>query len=228
MRAESMIAPVGAPRLKDYGRMLRASWALILAATVLSLAGAWLATSLVAPSYTASSRVFVSAPGPTTTRAAMEGNRSSMMRVESYVQLTLSEQVLRRVIVELGLPMGPAELKRDVVVTPMPGSALFDITATSDSGEQARDIANSLATNLIQLVEEIDLGANGPVSDVTLIDAAAVPEPESTLVGNLIVGGGMGLVVSCVLVIASGVRRDAIDHRDEVEYIIEKVGVSRR
>lgn len=224
-----MIAPTGVPRLKDYGRMLRASWSLILAATVLSLAGAWLATSLVAPTYTASTRVFVTAPGPTTTRAAQEGNRSSMMRVESYVQLTTSEQVLRRVIVELGLPMGPDELKQDVVVSPVPASALFDITAVAESGEQARDIANALATNLIQLVEEIDLGANGPVSNVTLIDAAAVPEEEEeALVGNLIVGGGMGFVVSCVLVIASGVWRDAVDHRDEVEHIFEEVGVPRR
>ncbi|SNT01253.1 YveK family protein [Rhodococcoides kyotonense] len=223
-----MIAPVGVPRLKDYGRMIRDSWALILAATVLCLAGSWLATSLVSPTYTAHSRVFLTAQGPSTSRAALDGNRSSLLRVESYVQLATSEQVLRRVSVELGLGLEPADLKQDLVVLPKPGSALIEISATADTGEDARDIANSVATNLIQLVSEVDLGADGPVSEVTLVDAASVPAAEKTLMGNVIVGGGTGFVISCVLVVASGLRRDSIDYRDQIEDITDEDGGTRR
>lgn len=210
------------PTLRDYGRMVVHSWALILTATVLSVGVAWLADSLVAPKYTATSRVFLSAPGPSSPRAAMEGNRSSLVRVESYVGLVNSEQVLRRVLLDVGSDLTLPALKAALSVVPTPGSALIDISATTESGELAKDIANSAAVNLIQLAEEIDLGANGPVSDVTLIDAATTPSAATTLSSNLILGGGMGFVVGAVLVIASGVRRDEISSRAQIEDIVRQ------
>jgi capsular polysaccharide biosynthesis protein len=209
-----------APALKDYGRMVVGGWSLILAATLLSLGAAWLASSLTAPAYTASSRVFLSAPGPSSPRAAMEGNRSSLVRVESYVNLVKSEQVLRRVIVDVGLDLSPEELGADVVVVPTPGSALIDIMVTTEDAEQARDIANSAALNLIQLTEEIDLGRDGPVSAVTLIDAASLPSATSTLWSDLTLGGGVGFAIGAVLVIARGVRRDDIFAHSQVEDIV--------
>lgn len=209
-----------APALKDYGRMVVGGWSLILAATLLSLGAAWLASSLTAPSYTASSRVFLSAPGPSSPRAAMEGNRSSLVRVESYVNLVKSEQVLRRVIVDVGLDLSPEELGAAVVVVPTPGSALIDIVVTTEDAEQARDVANSAALNLIQLTQEIDLGRDGPVSAVTLIDAASLPSATSTLSSDLTLGGGVGFAIGAVLVIARGVRRDDIFARSQVEDIV--------
>ncbi|OZD58524.1 hypothetical protein CH263_25055 [Rhodococcus sp. 06-1059B-a] len=221
-----MITPVGVPTLRDYGRMLVRGWALILAATVLSVAAAWIADSVVAEKYTATSRVFLTAPGPSSPRAAMEGNRSSLVRVESYVGLATSEQVLRRTIVDVGLPVSPDDLKADLLVVSTPGSALIDISATQDDPTRARDVANSVALNLIQLAEEIDLGANGPVSEVTLIDAAGVPSPPSTLMSALVLGGAMGATVAAVLVVGAGVRRDSIDSRRQVTDLLAGEGVT--
>lgn len=219
-----MITPAGVPTLRDYGRMIRDGWALILAATILCLGGAWLATSMVAPTYSSSSRVFVTAPGPTSPRAAMEGNRSSLVRVESYVQLATAEQVLRRVILDQRLPIEPADLKSDLVVLPTPGSALIEITAVADTADGAQGIANSVALNLIQLTEEIDLGVDGPVSAVTLIDPASLPRDPIApkLTSNLILGGGMGIAVSVVLVLAAGIARDAISSRTQIEAIMRE------
>ncbi len=209
--------------------MIRDSWALVLAATLLALGGAWLATVFVAPTYTATSMVFVSAPGPSSPRAALDGNRSSLARVESYAELTTSEQVLRRTIVQLHLSMEPEELKKDVLVLPTPGSASIEVAVTADTGDTARDIANALATNLIQVIEEIDLGSDGPVSTVTLVDPAVVPGSPSTpkQTDNLLLGGGMGFVVSCVLVVVYGVRRDTIQYRDQAEYITGRAAAGR-
>jgi capsular polysaccharide biosynthesis protein len=215
-----MIAPTGVPSLRDYGRMIRDGWVLILAATMLSAGAAWLANSLVTPSYTATSRVILTAPGPSSPRAALDGNRSSLVRVESYAHLAVSEQVLRRVIVDLQLSATPQELASDIAVVPTPGSTLIDISATVDDAETSRDIANSVAINLIQLVSEIDLGADGPVSEVTLIDEATLPAATSERTSNLVLGAGFGLALSVVLLIASGVRRDAIDSREQVEDIV--------
>lgn len=217
-----MITPASTPTLMDYGRMLVRGWALILAATLLSVGAAWLADSLLAPTYTTSSRVFVTAPGPSSPRAALEGNRSSLVRVESYVNLAAGEQVLRRVIVDVGLDVTPEELKSDLVVVPTPGSALIDIIVTVDDAQAARDIANSVALNLIQLTSEIDLGADGPVSEVTLIDAASVPSATSTLSSSLTLGGGMGFVVGATLVLASGIRRDTVSSRAQIEDIMRE------
>lgn len=219
-----MIAPAGVPRLKDYGRMLLSGWALILAAAVLSAGAAWLATYLVEPSYTATSRVFVTAPGPVSPKNSLDGNRSSLVRVESYVQLATGEQVLRRVIASQGLPVEPAELKDDITVVPSPGSALIDISVVNADAELARDIANSVAVQLIKLVGEIDLGNNGPVSAVTLVDAATTPSSASSPVvrNNVMLGAVAGIMVSGVLVLARGITGDSIVHRDQVEDIVKQ------
>ncbi|MDJ0395625.1 hypothetical protein QMK17_20090 [Rhodococcus sp. G-MC3] len=222
MRDPYGVGPV--PTLADYGRMLRDGWVLILAATILSLGAAWLATSLVAPTYSASSRVFLTAPGPSSPRAALEGNRSSLARVESFAGLAVSDQVLRRVILDVGLDISPEQLKTDLLVVPTPGSALIDITANYGDAAQARDIANSAALSLIQLTREIDLGKDGPVSEVTLVDAATLPGSSvlPVLSSNLVLGGGMGFTVAAVLVLATGIRRDSILSRAQVEDIVRE------
>ncbi|MEW2017720.1 GNVR domain-containing protein [Rhodococcus sp. NPDC076796] len=225
-----MIAPTGVPTLKDYGRILLSGWAAILAAAVLSAGVAWLATQFVEPTYTAASRVFVTAPGPTSPRALTEGNRSSLVRVESYVVLATGEQVLRRVIASQGLPVEPDELKQDITVVPTGGSALIEISVVNSDADQARDIANSVAVQLIKLVGEIDLGANGAVSEVSLIDAATTPDSVTTPkpTSNMILGGVMGSILGSVLVLAFGIARDSIDHRDQVENIVKQATAHMR
>lgn len=225
-----MIAPTGVPTLKDYGRILLSGWALILAAAILSAAAGWLATQLVEPTYTAASRVFVTAPGPTSPKNSLDGNRGSLVRVETYVQLATGEQVLRRVIASQGLPLEPEALKNDITVVPTPGSALIEISVVNSDAEQARDIANSVAVQLIKLVGEIDLGANGAVSAVTLVDAATTPDQVTTPkpTSNMILGGVMGTILSSVLVLAFGIARDSIDHRDQVENIVKQATAAKR
>ena len=225
-----MIAPAGVPTLKDYGRILLSGWALIAAAAVLSAAVAWLATSFVEPSYTAASRVFVTAPGPPSPKNSVDGNRGSLVRVESYVQLATGEQVLRRVIASLDVPMEPAELKNDITVVPSPGSALIEMSVVNDDAELARDIANAVAVQLVRLVGEIDLGVDGPVSQLTVVDAAITPGAATgpTRTSNAMLGGVMGVVLGSVLVLARGISRDSIDHRDQVEQLLgERMGEKR-
>ncbi|WP_415976086.1 YveK family protein [Rhodococcus sp. 077-4] len=224
-----MIAPTGVPTLKDYGRILLSAWASILAAAVLSAGVAWLATQFVEPSYTAASRVFVTAPGPTSPKNSLDGNRGSLVRVETYVQLATGEQVLRRVIASEDLPVEPEVLKKDITVVPTPGSALIEISVVNSDAEQARDIANAVAVQLIKLVGEIDLGADGAVSEVTLVDAATTPDAATgpKLTSNLILGGVMGAIMSSVLVLAFGIARDSIDHRDQVENIVKQATAPR-
>lgn len=218
-----MIAPTGVPTLKDYGRILLSGWVLILVAGLLSAAVAWLATSLVEPSYTAAARVFVTAPGSPSPKNSLDGNRGSLVRVESYVQLATGEQVLRRVIASQDLPIEPAELKQDITAVPSPGSALIEITVVNSDAEVARDVANSVAVNLIQLVREIDLGADGPASELTLVDAATTPGSPTGPVrtSNALLGACMGVVLASVLVLARGISRDSIDHRDQIEQLLE-------
>lgn len=217
-----MIAPVDAPTLKDYGRMLVRGWTLILAATVLSAAAAWAASFLVEPTYTAVSRVFVTTPGPPSTRASLDGNRAALVRVESYVELVTGEQVLRRVIVQQGLTVTPDELANAITVTPSPGSALIGISVVDADPEAARDIANSVAVQLIGLTDEIDIGADGPVSQMALVDAAIAPDSATSPqpIGNMMLGAGMGAALAAVLVLGWGIARNSIDHRDQVENIV--------
>ncbi|HEY8652531.1 MAG TPA: Wzz/FepE/Etk N-terminal domain-containing protein, partial [Dermatophilaceae bacterium] len=70
--------------LKDYIRIIRKRWRIIVAAMLVVLAGAALATALSPKVYEAQTRLFVSTSGGSDSSALLQGSSFTQQRVKSY------------------------------------------------------------------------------------------------------------------------------------------------
>ena len=93
--------------VRDYLRVLREQWLVLLLAILLGLGGAAAAFFLRPAEYTAKLTMYVSSQGGDTTSAAYQGAQLSQQRVTSYVELVSSRRVSEDVIRQLRLTSTP-------------------------------------------------------------------------------------------------------------------------
>ncbi|OZF55229.1 protein tyrosine kinase [Rhodococcus sp. 14-2470-1b] len=198
--------------IQDYLQILRTRWMVIVVTVAVAVLGALAVSLLTTPTYQSSSRVFVSTSGGSTVSETYQGNLFSQQRVASYSELVTGETLAARTIDELGLNMTPAQLASKVTATSTPDTVLLDIVVVDTSPGLARDIANSLATQLTTLVRELETPEDGgtPAAGVRLVEQAkessAPVSPKTTR--NLALGAAVGLLLG----IALAVLRDRLDN----------------
>ena len=103
--------------LKDYIRVIRKRWRIIVAATLVVLAGAAGATALSPRIYEAQTRLFVSTSGGVDTGALLQGSNFTQQRVKSYADVITTPKVLDPVIASLGLNTTAAKLAEQITAT---------------------------------------------------------------------------------------------------------------
>lgn len=187
---------------------LRNGWWMIVVAVLVTSAFSGLVTLTATPTYSSTTRLFVSATGTDNTTTAYQGNLFSQQRVTSYVQLLTGKELAGRVIDQLSLADSPSQLARSVAATTIPNTVLLDVTVTRTSPVEARDIAVAVGEQFAATVSDLETpeGAENSAVKVTVVEPAAVdPNPVSpqpamnlalaVLVG-LIAGTGVALVVT--------------------------------
>ena len=80
--------------LKDYIRIIRKRWRIIIAAMLVVLAGAALATLLSPKVYEAQTQLFVSTSGGSDSGALLQGSNFTQQRVKSYADVITTPKVL--------------------------------------------------------------------------------------------------------------------------------------
>jgi succinoglycan biosynthesis transport protein ExoP len=181
-----------------FGAIGRMWW--ILAITVIAgfLAGI-LATTLATPEYTATTRLFVSAAGGSSSSESESGGLFSVQRTESYAHMITTEQIAQRVIDQLKLPMSARELSSKVTAAIVPRTVLFDVSATDPSPDRAADIANEFANTFTVYAGALEtpVGSTSPRVTVTVFSRAKAPSsPISPTPGKNVfygVAGGIGV-----------------------------------
>ena len=88
--------------LRDYIRIIRKRWRIIVAAMLVVLAGAALATALSPKVYEAQTRLFVSTAGGTDSRALLSGSSFTQQRVKSYTDVISNPKVRDPLIAKIG------------------------------------------------------------------------------------------------------------------------------
>ncbi|MDJ0467294.1 polysaccharide biosynthesis tyrosine autokinase [Rhodococcoides fascians] len=213
--------------IQDYLKILKARWIIIAVTVVVAILGALGASLLTTPLYESSARMFVSTSGGATVSETYQGNLTSQQLVASYSELATSDALAARVLNVLPLGgMSAAQLASKVKASSTPDTVLFNLTVTDPSPEQARDIANAMATELTEQVRELETPANGgdPAAGVkTFQQAEASSTPVSPKTKrNLALGAAVGLLLG----IALAVLRDRLDNtikgRREIESISGK------
>lgn len=180
--------------LKDYLRVIRRRWLTIVAVTLIGLGLAATYTFLQTPLFQAKSQLFVSVQAGASAVDVSQSNAFAEKRVTSYVTLATSARVLEAVAQELDLDGGARALVDKVTATTPAQTVLIDISATDPDPQQAVDIANSAAKQLITAVNAVE-----DVSVVRLSvfeEATAATSPSSPRVPiNLVLGMVLGLLV---------------------------------
>lgn len=226
-----MKTPPHAPRLRDYGRVLAGSWAVILCAAVLSAVAGWAVYDKRDPVYTADAQVFATVPGAAGTRSAFGGSKDALTRVETYAHIATSSQVLTRTADDLG--MSVAQLAGQVTATVEPGTVLLALSVTGDDPDVVRDTANIWTGNLIQVAREIEwndspLAPPGPSGELVLVDGAvSTTETRGALSRYLVMGAVLGALVSGALVLARGTRRAEVMTTNQLDHAVREIEQER-
>ena len=212
--------------LRDYLRILRQSWVLIVLLTLLGI-GAGAAYSIITtPKFSSSAKVFVSTSAGSTVSELQQGNTFTQQRVKTYADLATTPIVLLPVIEELSLETSAQDLAQQITATAPLDTSLIEITATDADPELAAAVATAVSDSLTQVVQTIEAseaedGTTRSAVKLTLVQHAAVPEaPVSPNVPlNVALGGLVGLALG----IGIAVLRETLDTRIRNERDVELV-----
>ena len=130
--------------LRDYVRILRAHWIVIIVATIVGAAAAFGWSSLQPRVYAADTTGIVTAVGGDgTSGSALVGNQLAQSRVKSYLNLGSWRAVAEHAIEELGIDSSPDVLVNRVSVTNPVDTTALKVTATGPTPESAQALAQA-------------------------------------------------------------------------------------
>lgn len=222
--------PADAPRVQDYFRILSRGWLVILSAAVLSALVVMIGDRLVRdPVFVASTQLFALVPGDAQTHAAYEGNRAASVRMDTYAQLATSSIVTQRTIADLGLEITPEDLANRISVRSVPDtlsqfsypmSVLMNVQVSGGDPKGTVVLANAVARNIVTASQEVEWNGQQSGPALVLIDDAKVAhENHESWVSEAALGAGLGLSLSCFLVLVVGLARDLVLDHGQVGFV---------
>jgi len=199
--------------ISDFIRVLRHSWILISAVTVLGLVGGAALTFTTTPVYDASTKVFVSVQSTGSTPSDLvQGNSAAQQKVSSYLDVVSSASVLQPVIDELHLKTTVAGLASRVTAAAKVNTVVITITVSDPDPAAAARIATAVGSSFATVVtDDLETPTSGGPSLVRIgtIEPATVPTiPTSP---KLLTNLGAGLLLGLVLGIAAALVRKTLD-----------------
>lgn len=215
-----MMESASSPRLRDYLTILRESWWVILAATVLAGAAGFGVAQTREPSYTAQVAVFATVPGAAEPRSAFSGSRDALARMQGYAALAVSRQVLARAIADRQLATTPSLLAERVSAVVTPGSVLLDVRVTDTDRQRASTTADAVGRSLSAVAGELEWSGQGPTGALIPVGSASVAEVRADAVRYVTLGAVLGCVLSCVLVLARGIRSARVLTVGQLDHVV--------
>lgn len=218
--------------MKDYARILRRSWFVIAAATLIGVLAAWAVTAMTTPQYSATSAAFVSSDRGGTLNDLTQGNAFTERRVNTYAQLVTEPIVTAPVIEEFGLEGGTSELASRIKVTIPVETTMVEITVTDPSAEVASSLANALVTSLTTVVQQIEPLSSTVAPDGTVIESAPIVKitqvrfadvPEAPVSPRLWFNLLVGLLAGIALGVLAAILREMLDTRLRTPEDIERL-----
>jgi len=214
--------------LRDYIRVLRKGWILILALVLVGVAAAAVFSIVKTPEYQATSKVFVSTQGGDTVQDLQSGNTFTQARVQTYSDLVGTPVVLLPVAAALKLNLTAAQLGKMVTASSPLNTTLIEITVTSTSAAESANIANATAQSLTSVVEKLetpstadDTSSTASPVKLTRVQVATVPQAPSS--PNVPLNIALGLLVGLALGVGVAVLRETLDTRIRNERDVEQI-----
>lgn len=141
--------------LRDYLRVARRRWTLIVTCVLVAVAAAAIGTMRMTPQYDSTARLFVSTP-QTDSADAYTGGLFSQERVLSYADLITGEQISQQVVDRLSLDIGANDLSEQLTSSVATETVILEVTATDTDPQRAQRIAAAAADEFTTMVPELE------------------------------------------------------------------------
>ncbi|MFK5646111.1 polysaccharide biosynthesis tyrosine autokinase [Ornithinimicrobium sp. LYQ121] len=209
--------------LSDYLRIVRRSWRLAVAILLATIVVAALMTVLAPREYRAEAELFVSTAGGDGVSDLAQGGSFTQRQVATYADIMTTPVVLDPVIDDLGLEDSASALAHRVTATVPPNTVLIDVAVVDRDPAAAAEIANAIAvqfTETVQELERVDPEADSAVKATVVQSASSPQDPASPdPLRNL----ALAIVLGLLLGIGLAILRDLMDTRVRGEADLARV-----
>ncbi|MFJ4226076.1 polysaccharide biosynthesis tyrosine autokinase [Paenarthrobacter nicotinovorans] len=209
--------------LRDYLRLLRRNWILIVAAALIGLLVGGGVSILSKPTYVSDTQLFVAIQSSGSVSELQQGNTFSQARVQSYVKTVSSPVVLQPAIDALGLDISPEELAPRVKASTEVNTVLINVSVSDQSPVQAAAIAEAVANSLIAAVDSLEKPKTGGTSPVGLSIIKPAKAPSSPSAPNTKLNLIVGMLLGLALGVGLAVLRTTLDTRIRGEADLRRV-----
>jgi len=209
--------------LRDYLRLLRRNWILIVAAALVGLLVGGGVSILSKPTYVSDTQLFVAIQSSGSVSELQQGNTFSQARVQSYVKTVSSPVVLQPAIDALGLDISPEELAPRVKASTEVNTVLINVSVSDQSPVQAAAIAEAVANSLVAAVDSLEKPKTGGTSPVGLSIIKPAKAPSSPSAPNTRLNLVVGMLLGLALGIGIAVLRTTLDTRIRGEADLRRV-----
>lgn len=200
--------------LRDYIRILRKGWLLIVLFCLVGIAAAAAYSLTITPQYSSSSKVFVSTSSGESVSELAQGNSFTVQRVKTYSDLATTPIVLLPAIASLGLNVTSDQLASHVSVAAALDTTIIEITVTQADPVLAADTANAISESLTNAVAEIEKpAAEGTTSPVRLTRVQEAQVPSSPISPNVPLNIVVGALIGLAVGLGLAVLRELLDTR---------------
>ncbi|WP_312348727.1 polysaccharide biosynthesis tyrosine autokinase [Actinomyces sp.] len=192
--------------LEDFLKLTRRHIGAILMCMVLGGVGAFGLLQVTPTQYTAGSTAYVRVTVPTddgteaSANAYYNASQLATQKVKAFVPVFTSQTVAQAVIDDLKLNTTPSELAGNLTASNATNSLTISVTATADTADQARAIADAVVDKAAIQVKELE-GEDSPVSIVLMAPAAlstitVTPSPAKYIAAGILAGLLLGYVIA--------------------------------
>jgi len=197
--------------LKDYIRIVRKRWLIILAVMLVVVAGAALATVLSPKVYEAQTRLFVSTSGGSDSGALLSGSNFTQQRVKSYADVITTPKVLDPVIATLGLHTTAAKLGDQITATVPLDTVLIEVAVSNTDPKVAAAVADAVGQQFTLTVADLESVSKGNSSPVKVSIVSAPTTPVTPISPKPTRNLALGVVLGLLLGLGLALLRDLLD-----------------
>ena len=204
-------------------QLLKALWVkklvIILAAIVIGGASFAYSSVIIKPMYRSTTRIYVvnrnqsDKPGLTN-----QDLQAGTYLVKDYREIILSQDVLEKVVTDLGLTIDAKALAKKVQVTVPADTRIVSISVSDYKPDEASRIANALREVAAQKIITVTR-----VSDVTTLEEArpAIAPSSPNIRRNTVIGVGLGAGLVIVVVLLIELFDDRVKRPEDIEDVME-------
>ncbi|MDP3713040.1 MAG: polysaccharide biosynthesis tyrosine autokinase [Mycobacteriales bacterium] len=199
--------------IRDYLRVLRVRWRLVVLCALLTLFASAVATFGATPMYQAKAQVFVSTTsGASDTVSGLnQGGQFAQQRVKSYADIVDSPMVTEAVIRELGLTTTPRSLAKQIAASAPLDTVLININVTDEVPRDAQRIANAVAEQFTRVATTLETPTGSTTSPVKVSVVRRADLPEAPVSPRPKLNVALGLLVGLAVGVGGAVLREAMD-----------------